>query len=271
MSFATHELLPACQLLFDVQTRLGTGFLDTLHEDLLKSVFRKRAFETHPDRAHIAGLDPLDMTRRFQEVQAARDLLSRYLVARAEAPLIVEPSPAPTRRSRPHAQPKSHARPHADTPPKSRPSHDGPSQRSAKQGADFFWGGSVPDRQLPIGEYLYYCGRISLQSLIAAIHAQRTQRPVFGQIALQRGFLNARTVALLLANKRPGERLGDAALRFGLLSPYQRDVILGTQRLSQRLFGHYFASAGLLSARELSEGVRAQRAHNFGRAGRCTS
>lgn len=263
MSFSTHELLPACQVLFGPEHGLGHGFLESLHEDLVKTVFRRRAFETHPDRAHSAGLDPLDMTRRFQEVHAAKELLYRYLASRAEAPLLAAnrhgaarpaaASPAPTARGGRRAR--------AKTPPKHRQPQPG----------DYFWGGRVPDRQLPIGEYLYYCGRISLQDLIAAIHAQRTQRPIFGQLAEQRGFLRPAALTALLRQKRPGERLGDAALRLGLLTPYQRDVILGAQRALQRPFGRHFTDAGLLSVLELTEAVRAQRHHNFGRTARRAS
>lgn len=247
MSVSTHELLPACQVLFGAEAGLGVGFLESLHEDLVKTVFRRRAFETHPDRAGHAGLDPLVATRRFQEVQAAKELLNRYLAERADAPDVVTP--------------KAKASPKTGNPSKARtPTVD-----------DYFWCGRMPDRQLPLGEFLYYCGRISLQTLIGAIHAQRVQRPIFGQIAVQWGYLRATTVSALHARKRAGERLGEAALRLGLLTPYQRDIILGMQRAKQRPFGRYFTDAGLLTEHELREAVRAQHHHNFGRAARRAS
>lgn len=284
LSYSTHELLPACHVLFGAQAVCGVAFLDTLHEDLLKSVFRKRAFETHPDRASSAGLDPVVMTLRFQEVQAARDLLNRYLAERATLP-IVETAPrtassAPPRprpQARPHAQSHTRTRQESSQPSggakrNTRSSHTKTPPKSHTPAAtDFYWNGRLPDRPLPIGEYLYYSGFISLQALIAAIHSQRTQRPVFGQLAHQWGYLSPLHLRHLVSSKRVGERVGDAALRLGLLTPFQRDAVLGMQRSKQRPFGRFLIEAGLMSDAELGAAVRAQRVHNFGRTARRAS
>lgn len=240
----------------------GIGFLDALHEELVKTGFRRRAFETHPDRAGCAGLDPLVLTHRFQEVHAAKELLNRFLADRDTAPLIVAPMSS--------ARAKAPSAPQRRPAP-SRPAASRPSASRTPQAPEYFWRGLVPDRQLPIGEYLYYSGRISMQALISAIHAQRVQRPLFGQLAAQWGFLTLSSVTQLMSRKRIGERVGDAALRLGLLTPYQRDVILGSQRAKQRLFGAFFTDTGVLSPFALSELVRAQRLHNFGRAARRAS
>lgn len=302
MSITTHELLPACHVLFGANTGLGIGFLETLHEDLVKSVFRRRAFETHPDRASHAGLDPLVMTARFQEVNAANELLVRWLATRADEPVVATPNAAaPTQPARPGngrsaggaagEEPRASRGQQAKSQQaksqqsRARRSHDRPAQERdtqerqakvdppprARPAAEFFWRGRMPERQLPLGEYLYYSGRISLQTLIAAIHAQRRERPVFGQLAAQRGYLPTGALALLLSRKRAGERMGEAALRLGLLTPFQRDVIVGLQRARQRPFGRFFTDTGALTLAELGEFVRAQRGHNFGRAFRHAS
>jgi hypothetical protein len=288
LSITTHELLPACQVLFGANAGLGVGFLETLHEDLVKTVFRRRAFETHPDRASHAGLDPLVMTARFQEVNAANELLVRWLATRpdtTDATVSAPPAPPQSARAKSgrasggakqkgpdrhtHTRQTEESRTHEAHAHSRREPADTASR--ARPVAEFFWRGRVPDRQLPLGEYLYYSGRISLQALIAAIHAQRRERPIFGQLAAQRGFLPAGALALLLARKRAGERMGEAALRLGLLTPFQRDVIVGLQRGRQRPFGRFFTDTGALTLAELGEFVRAQRGHNFGRAFRHAS
>ncbi len=264
MSVATHELLPACQVLFGATVGRGAEFLETLHEDLVKQVFRKRAAETHPDRASSAGLDAGVMTLRFQEVNAANELLRRYLAQRASAPIVVAPRTGTSPRqaaARPAPRPAARPSPRPSPPPK----------RPPPKPAEHFWSGRLPDRALPLGEFLFYSGHISLQALIAAIHSQRVQRPVFGQLAMQRGFLRASTIATVLSNKRPGERLGEAALRLGVLTPYQRDVVLGLQMGRQHPFGRYFTDTGALSEVALREFVRAQHLHNFRSAARRAS
>lgn len=155
------------------------------------------------------------------------------------------------------ARPAASAR--ASTPPRNAPAAEAPS-------VDHFWGGRLPNRPLLIGQFLYYSGRISFRALIGAIHWQRSQRPHFGQLAVQMGYLPAELVHSLLTLKRFEERIGDAAVRLGVLSQDKRDRLLALQRVAQRPFGQYFVDAGLLHPDDLRHAVTGQFQHNFVRA-----
>jgi len=57
MLSVTHkkDLLNACRILFGPAVQLSIDFLRDLEPSKLKSAYRKRAFETHPDRANLVG------------------------------------------------------------------------------------------------------------------------------------------------------------------------------------------------------------------------
>ena len=238
--FSAAELLAAYRVLFGAQ--VGAALLESLREAVVKKAFRRRALETHPDRARTAGLEAGAMTRRFQEVSAAYELLCSYLEARKRGVVLVSAATAPA----------------AGAPSAPRPKARG---RDAR-GTDHFWGGGVPDRRLMLGQYLYYSRRISWQALIGAINWQRLQRPHFGQMAERWGFLTAELVSVVLQHRRLDERIGDTAVRLAMLSAYQRDAIIGLQRQAQRPLGDYFVQAGLLSRNELLAMVTELKQHN---------
>jgi hypothetical protein len=295
------DLLPAYQLLFAEQS----AFLPTLDARTLKRVYRRKALDTHPDRARTTGTDPLVLTRRFQEVTAAYERLVDFLSGKpcvtppTPRPAASRPRPPPARppsarahtpphhasahthapprgprptskpagsSARPASQARSTSQPHAASPPK-----EAASGRFTSTAADHFWTGRVPDRELLFGQFLYYSGRVSFRSLIGAIHWQRTQRPHLGQLAVQAGFLDAELVHRILMQKRFDERTGDAAVRLGFLTPRQRDLLVGLQRTAQKPLGLFFVQAGSLAAEELRRVVSQQQLHNWTRgSGRST-
>jgi hypothetical protein len=270
-------------VLFGAESVVGPGFLQSLHEDLLRQVFRRRAFETHPDRAGASGVDPLLLTQQFQEVQAAKALLSQYVAQRQVLPpprprhaSTAAKRPKPASKASHKAPPKTQAEtppaaPRDTPPPDARASTDDSPRPRPHAPGEYYWRGGIPNRRLPLGEYLYYSGHISMQALIAAIHAQRKGRPLFGQIAMTWGYLQPGSIAMLLARKKPGEKLGESARRLGLLTVFQCNAILGLQWGKQRRFGHYFTASGLLTERQLADLVRAHHWHNFSHAPRRAS
>ena len=320
-----QDLLPAFRLLFGAND-VPPASLDVRS---LKRVYRRRALDTHPDRARATGADPAHLTRLFQEVTVAYDVLLEF-VARGHGGVSPPPRPAPRPaqprpraraaseqgRTRPPASPGAGGKrggsgaprrePGAAEPPPTSPggcaqarddagrsrtgagagapsSHvrDGSAASGRATGAatpgatapsgtasDHFWGGRLPSRSLLLGQFLYYSGRISFRSLIGAIHWQRTQRPHFGQLAVMMGYMPAELVHGLLTLKRFEERIGDAAVRLGVLTGEQRDRLLAMQRAAQRPLGQYFVDTGLIDPDELRRLVTGQFQHNFVRAQR---
>ena len=222
-------------MLFGPQMALAPGFLDSLEPATVKHGYRKRALDVHPDRARAAGRNQRDMTELFKDVQVAYRLLAGYVATRGRQPAqpVVRKRATPTARESP-----------------------------APARLDRFWPGSVPRRRLRLGEYLYYSRRISWTALIDAIVWQNRQRPQFGQLATRLGHLTRDLVNRALCARRPGEKIGDAAMRLDLLTLLQRDIILRAQACSQRRFGQGLVEAGILPPAELSEILQRLRRHN---------
>jgi hypothetical protein len=119
----------------------------------------------------------------------------------------------------------------------------------------------LPRRKLRFAEFLYYSGRITWSALVEAISWQRAQRPTFGKIAVDFGFLAPEQVAFLLDRRRAaaalGTPFGEWAVREGSLTRFQLLVIVGQQARLQRPIGQYFVERGLLDADDI-ELVRAR-------------
>lgn len=130
-----QDLLPDFRLLF--------GRNDTLPASIdarsLKRVYRRRALDTHPDRARATGADPAHLTRLFQELNVAYDRLLEFVArspsrvgppARPARPAAARPGPAPARpRGNPQARPRPAAEPSsragAASAPRERPPRPG--------------------------------------------------------------------------------------------------------------------------------------------------
>ena len=184
----------------------------------VRQAWRRRALETHPDRAAALGRDEVEMAREFQAVAEAYRSLCPPDPPRARAP---EP--------RPRAQP-------------------------ARPPVDHLHRGGIPRRPLLFAEYLYYRGRVSWRNLVEAVAWQRRQRPLIGRIAVEWGHLDGAQVRQVLAARRraQGARpFGECARRLGFLTGSQLLALLGRQRRLQRRIGEYFVEAGLVAPGEL--------------------
>jgi hypothetical protein len=186
----------------------------------LREAFRRRALETHPDRAAALGRTPASLSEDFQALLQAFQLLSR--TAQDEA--------------RNDAAPRGAER-------ATRPPHDHLNH------------GAMPRRPLQFAEYLYYSGRVSWRNMVEAVAWQRRQRPAIGRIAVEWGHLSDEEVREILESRRRDgtahEPFGEYARRKGYLSASQLLALLGRQRRLQRRIGQYFVEAGLLADRDL--------------------
>jgi hypothetical protein len=193
----------------------GPGWRDELRE-----AFRRRALETHPDRAATLGRSPASLSEDFQRLLQAFQLLSR----------------TPPEAARPVASPRA-------------------PERGPRRPQDHLNQGAMPRRPMQFAEYLYYSGRVSWRNMVEAVAWQRRQRPAIGRIAVEWGHLSDDEVREILESRRregtAHEPFGEYARRKGYLSASQLLALLGRQRRLQRRIGQYFVEAGLLADREL--------------------
>ena len=231
----------------------------------LKATYRRRAMETHPDRARSLGRAERDLAREFKAVAEAYRVLSRVGAwPLPRRPVVAAPSPPP----RAHAA-EPRARPYrapAPTPAPPRPPADPIRAARVARAAHAAYAAAprvrvgvrpedLPQRRLRLAEYLYYAGRVGWSDLVEAIAWQRAQRPPVGRIAVDFGFLAAEEVTAILERRRiagaTGTPFGQWAVREGSLTPFQILAVLGRQLRMQRPIGQWFVERGLVGADEV--------------------
>jgi hypothetical protein len=233
------EVMEAMSVLFgDEGTPSHLSLLDPLS---IRAAYRRRAFETHPDRAAHSGVPEQVLQARFREVTAAYEKVMQYMRSGARSPKAF-----PDARRQGARQKPGHERKRAF-------SGVSPSAR---------YTGDIPCRRLLLGQYLYYSRFISLSTLGAALVWQKMKRPLIGQIALTWKWLARKDISEILAMRRPGEKFCDAAERLGYLAPYQTFTLLGRQRILQPKLGQYFIEKGILDSAGLARAIRDLRRHN---------
>jgi len=224
------DLFSAYSILFDSGFAFSIAYLNSLQPDELKTAFRKKALATHPDRSMTLGLAESELQVRFQEVSKAYEVLKFYITKNKETPLTHSNDWTRVRKAKNCAGKKS---------------------GEAKWKEDHFFQGMLPDRRLKIGQFLYYSKIISWQTLIDAIVWQKKQRPLFGQIARDWGYLTSEDVVRIISRKRYQDRFGDYALRNGYLTPFQQMAIAGRQRICQPLIGSHFIHKGVVTESQM--------------------
>jgi len=232
------ELYDACRTIFGAEVSVTDDFLRYLQPFGLKTAYRKRALETHPDRARALGDHGPDMHLRFQQVRSAYEKLLQYVENRSR---------------RITGEPVFNGR---------RKQHYGSRQPRQRTPADHYYQGRLPQRTLLLGQFLYYSGRISWRDLIDAIVWQSTQRPKIGQLAQQAGIMSSQQVVTVLSERSSHERFCACAQRIGFISNQDRVALLKRQRTLHRSIGQYFIERGLIAEHDLSRLVAAQHTHN---------
>ncbi len=238
---ARTALREALAVMFGPLSGPAEHFLCGLEEARLREVFRSRALQTHPDRSAVLGQDPQRLQERFLKLVWAYDTL-RAALGGAAGPEPVSRRERSSRRVSP-------------CPPSSSPSPPRPR-------AEHFYRGPLPRRVLRLGEFLYYSGQVSWQSLISSLVWQKRHRPRFGQVAVSWRLLTPRQTELVLRRRQWGERFGECAVRLGLMVPFWvRSILLHQSRRQPRL-GGYFLEQGLLSPAELQRWLQRLAEHN---------
>jgi hypothetical protein len=233
--------------------------------DTLKATYRRRAMQTHPDRARALGRAEADLLREFRRVTEAYRLLASARIGalpRVEVRAAQAPPRRPERppRAAGPAGPAGSSARTASAPPAPPGGSGAPRVRDSVRPED------LPRRRLRFAEYLYYSGRVRWTELVEAIAWQRAQRPPVGRIAVDFGFLAPEDVAVVLERRRAagasGVAFGEWALRLGYLTRFQLLAVLGQQLRRQRPIGQFFVERGLILPSDVEVVRRAVLRHN---------
>jgi hypothetical protein len=99
--------------------------------------------------------------------------------------------------------------------------------------------------------------------LIDAFVWQKKQRPLFGQIAKDWGYLTPGDIISIIRQKKYHDRFGDYALRNGYLTPFQQMAVAGKQRICQPLIGCHFIRKGFISESQMKSISQRVFSHNM--------
>ena len=226
----------------------------------LKTTYRRRALETHPDRARFVGRAESVLTAEFHRVAEAYRVLSQLSGGSLpqefeEAEVGPKPS-APPRRAQAQAAPAPRPPPRPAAPPVAEP------EAGAAPGHRVRYSvhpDTLPRRRLRFAEYLYYSGRVPWTAFVESIPWQRRQRPPVGRIAVQWGFLEPGDVSWILEERRlrgaQSVLFGEFAVRIGYLTSFQLLAVLGRQLRLQKRIGEFFVERSYIEADEI-DGIR---------------
>lgn len=258
-----NEILEAFVLLFDPKCSVSIRTVKSIKPLEIKLAYRRKALQTHPDRARFIGKNERVLAALFTQVTSAYEKLCEH----SKDDWQVLKNLAPTKfTGEMHSYQKENAKkdekgrekePQQAHDPSSQPKtepHGGTSCR-------FKWG--IPNEELLLGQYLYYTGAVTWDELIRAIIWQRNQRPLFGEIAFSWKMLTRDDINRILKEKKRSDRIGEYAVRNGFISRLQQLAIVGKQKGMQVPIGQYFIDNGTMTLSELSVLVEQQRQHNF--------
>jgi hypothetical protein len=236
------ELFDACGVLFGPEINVSIEFLKYLQPSGIKDAYRCQVFKTHPDRAAALGQDEEVLNDRFKILTQAYECLIGAI--KGDGRVLMQ-----------QAKPRASKR---------RPGYRKPPEKTdTNSGNDHFYShkGTVPKRKLLIGQYLYYSGYISWNTLIEIIVRQRRDRPRIGQIAVNWGLINSDQLQYILTNRKVTEKFGDYAVRNEFFTQRSLLALLYKQKKLQRPIGHYLLKYGFRPG-VLERLVKKQNHHN---------
>lgn len=293
---AEKELFRACEIIFGPELNITRDFLEYLQISGIKTAYRKRAMETHPDRYAANGNLLLSQdTRLFHAVQEAYENLMRYLKARENGyrlPLNRQktwgagngPAPYASKAAHTHTRAASSGNPswsQKKEGPFARAGNTSGQQNTAWKKAsqatdlktfwqtDAFYSGPIPNRRLLFGHYLYYSGVTTWKTVIQALVWQRMERPRLGELGRRFGMLTEEEVLIILKNRLPLKPFGETAIDLGLLTVSQLSSLMFHQKRLQKKFGEFFLERKLLRPEQLHRLIAKFQLHNSSSAGSC--
>jgi len=235
-----EDLFNACESLFGTDIDVSIEFLRYLKPAGVKAAFRKKALETHPDRAIMLASETDSLENRFKEVNLAYQLLKGFLNCPWKYDL-GENGSLYRRRNWPVR----------------------PAQKNTYDVTrETRYIGRIPQRKLLLGQFLYYSGYISLTTLIKSIVWQRLQRPSIGSLAVRWDWIESENVRDVIYQRHKGEKFGECALRRGHISKYKLVLLLDRQRMLQPQIGNYFIENKIIPSLKIIKLVDELKVHN---------
>ena len=266
-----QQLLHSCEILFGSQLTISREFLDYLQPSGVKSAYRKRAMETHPDRLAGQGQVPHPLnTLSFPMVQEAYEHLLCFLKAREErrsraGSRIPDAAASSVRRQGTQEHPSGNGGP---PPPPFRQgtkraafAHK-PLQDHAATDIERLYQGPLPRRHLRFGRFLYYSGLISWRTIACILTWQRIERPRLGELGHRLGMLRPEDIAFILRNKAPFQPFGQTAKQLGILNEYQLRILIAQQQRLQKKFGTILLEKNIVDQFELQNLLYKFEQHN---------
>lgn len=267
------KLFQSCEVLFGTELNVSGEFLDYLQAGGIKSAYRKRVMETHPDR--LIGLD-LSLRKqsvaRFHAVQEAYETLLTFLKTKKTGPTIVTPqykrngaatvrsNPAPPHRSAGNGgrQQSSHHRRTIEPIILPGETRRGPVHANTEN----LYEGPLPQRQLLFGHFLYYSGLTNWRTISRILTWQRTGRPRLGELGRRFGMCRQEDITTILHARKPFGQFGETAQLLGILTEQQVRILMFHQQRLQKKFGTILLEKNLLSQPELEELLDQFQHHN---------
>jgi len=280
MSFATteYELHRACEIIFGPELSVTREFLEYLQPSGIKSAYRKRALETHPDRLAASAAPGATLNNElFHAVQNSYEHLLQFLKAREQGfrlPHHVPQRPAAWHNVRPatprRPPPANKPTPNsngfrAKTAGHAQPRANGSASHHQQQTAwdtEQLYHGPLPHRRLLLGHFLYYSGIASWRMVVQALIWQRAQRPRLGELGQRFGLLQEEEVRKILRSKGILEPFGASAVAQGYLTEMQLQALIHQQKRLQKKFGAYFIEQSILRDDQLALLLRQYHEHN---------
>ncbi len=263
---AQHRLFRSCEILFGSELTISGEFLDYLQLGGLKTAYRKRAMETHPDRRAVQAAR---QGHSFFTVQAAYEDLLDFLKTRDKTggrvfscrPEAEDFDPAGGGRSSGHA-PRQRPFARQTIKPIILPYESG--RGAVYANTDSLYRGALPQRSLLFGHFLYYSGLSNWRTIARVLIWQRMERPRLGELGLSNGIFSQEDIARILRSKAPLQPFGQTARLLGMVTDTQLKALVARQRRLQKKFGTILVEKNLVNHHELSELLFHFEHHNAG-------
>ena len=287
-------LIDDCGLLFDSEIINYVDFLNNLSPRKLRSAYRRKAFQTHPDRSLALGKNREKLDNCFKDVSTAYERLDSIIqdrkkyIIKNEVTKKKKPRSTGRRTQTKKVKPTKQAESTKQAKPKKQTKPTKTAKTTKQKSAECFsfknsvrktsctqvalktqttvsdryFTGSIPRRELLIGQFLYYSGLISWNTLNQAIVWQRRQRPIIGKIALDWGILTSEEIQRILKERNYKDHFGEYARRNGYITNFQHLAIVGKQKKMQPPIGRYFIQHGLLRNYDIKKMTESLKIHN---------
>lgn len=273
------QLFRSCEILFGSDLLISPDFLNYLQLSGLKTAYRKRVMETHPDR--VGCRDEFMQQRNsapFHVVQEAYENLLGFLKTKDESSQIAEfPEPGKTLSRPPNkatgqAKPRNGSQssfskaakedefPQRTIRPITLP-NDTP-RGSVLSNTEKLYQGPLPHRPLLFGQFLYYSGLANWRTISRILTWQRLDRPRLGELGHRFGIFTQEDITCILQNRTPLQPFGESARRMGILTEYQLQALIAQQKRLQKKFGAILLEKNAITQYELRELLSQFKQHN---------